>query len=110
MPDQLTQSLKGSIHHLGTDKEEKIIEWLKILKSAKREKSILRGKGGLQKISIPKQGGPNEFEVIGIPLKEPGFHVLELQSEILGARLLGKSVPMYVPAAALVTNLAAHFK
>ena len=48
--------------------------------------------------------------MIGIPLKEPGFHVLELESEILGSRLLSKSVPMYVPAAALVTNLAAHFK
>lgn len=109
-PYQLTQSLKGKIRHLGTEKEEEIIEWLKILKSARRETSILRGKEGLQKITIPKQEGPNEFEVIGIPLKEPGFHVLELQSEILGARLLGRSGPMYVPAAALVTNLAAHFK
>ncbi len=107
---QWTGSLNGKHHYLGIGQQEKIIEWLKILKSARREESILKGQGGLQKISIPKQGGPKELEVIGIPLKEPGFHLLELESEILGSRLLNKPRPMYVPAAALVTNLAAHFK
>ncbi len=86
-PDQWTQNLKGRIHQVGRDREEKIIEWLKILKSAKRETSILKGKEGLQGIAIPKQGGPKEFEVIGVPLKDPGFHVVELESEILGSRL-----------------------
>ncbi|MBI4768652.1 MAG: alpha-2-macroglobulin, partial [Deltaproteobacteria bacterium] len=110
IPDQWTGSLNGKHHHLGIDKQEKIIEWLKILKSARREESILKGREGLEKISIPKKGGPKELEVIGIPLKEPGFHVLELESTILGSRLLNKPQPIYVPAAALVTNLAAHFK
>jgi uncharacterized protein YfaS (alpha-2-macroglobulin family) len=110
IPDPGTRSLSGRRQHLGIDQQEKIIEWLKILKTARRDQSILKGKEGLQKISIPKQGSPNELEVIGIPLKEPGFHLLELESEILGSRLLNKLLPMYVPAAALVTNLAAHFK
>ena len=50
------------------------------------------------------------MKCIGIPLKGPGFYVVELESEILGSRLLAKPAPMYVPAAALVTNLSAHFK
>ena len=48
--------------------------------------------------------------MVGIPLKEPGFYVVELESRILGESLHGESRPYYVPAAALVTNLAAHFK
>jgi uncharacterized protein YfaS (alpha-2-macroglobulin family) len=50
------------------------------------------------------------MEVIGIPLAGPGFYVVELASPRLGAALLGKPQPMYVPAAALVTNLGVHFK
>ena len=50
------------------------------------------------------------MEVVGIPLAGPGFYVVELQSPRLGAALLGKPQPMYVPTAALVTNLAVHFK
>ena len=36
--------------------------------------------------------------------------MVELESEILGAALLGKRAPLYVAAGALVTNLSAHFK
>ena len=46
----------------------------------------------------------------GFLCRAPGFYVVELESEILGSRLLAKPAPMYVPAAALVTNLSAHFK
>ena len=106
----LTQNIKGKLHQVRLDKEEKIIEWLNILRSAKRGKPILKGKDRLEKISIPKKEGPKEFEVLGIPLKGPGFYVIELESEILGSRLLAKPAPMYVPAGALVTNLSAHFK
>ncbi len=34
---------------------------------------------------------PRPFEVVGIPLPEPGFHVVEIASPMLGAALLGKS-------------------
>lgn len=60
-------------------------------------------------ISVPKPGGERDFELIGIPLKETGLHVVELQSPKLGAALLGGGT-MYVSSAALVTNLAVHFK
>lgn len=51
-----------------------------------------------------------EFEVIGVPLKEPGFHVLEIASERLGSALLEEPAPMYVRSSALVTNLGVHIK
>ncbi len=76
------------------------------------EKSIFAGVQGtsLSRLAIPKPNGPAAFEVVGIPLKQPGFYVVELQSEALGAALLGKPKAMYVQTAALVTNLSVHFK
>ena len=60
---------------------------------------------------------------MGIPMSGPGFYVVEIESQLLGERLLvspeqakalkssrHKAPSMYVPTAALVTNLAAHFK
>ncbi|MGQ0621859.1 MAG: alpha-2-macroglobulin family protein [Panacagrimonas sp.] len=59
---------------------------------------------------LPAREGGKTFEVVGIPLKEPGFHVVELASPRLGAALLGENRPRYVATTALVTNLAVHFK
>jgi uncharacterized protein YfaS (alpha-2-macroglobulin family) len=61
-------------------------------------------------LSVPKPNGAKAFEVVGIPLKKPGFYVVELASPKLGAALLGEQTPRYVPTTALVTNLAVHFK
>jgi uncharacterized protein YfaS (alpha-2-macroglobulin family) len=61
-------------------------------------------------IDVPKPRGAQAFEVVGIPLKAPGFYVVELQSQKLGEALLGKKAPMYVPTAALVTNMSVHLK
>lgn len=60
--------------------------------------------------TLPKPSGREPFEVVGIPLKEKGLHVVELESQLLGKSLLGKPRPMYVAAAALVTDLGVHFK
>jgi uncharacterized protein YfaS (alpha-2-macroglobulin family) len=53
------------------------------------------------------------FEVIGIPL-QPGFHVIEATSPLLGQSLLDTRHrgprTMYVRTSALVTNLGVHFK
>ncbi|MDK2761833.1 MAG: alpha-2-macroglobulin [Sphingopyxis sp.] len=57
----------------------------------------------------PAAGG-KEFEVVGIPLAEKGFHVVEIASPELGAALLGRKSTRYVATAALVTNMAVHFK
>ena len=43
-------------------------------------------------------------------LAQPGFYVVEFASPQLGRALLGRDAPRYVATAALVTNLAVHFK
>jgi len=55
-------------------------------------------------------GSSRQTEVVGIPLGGPGFYVVELASPKLGAALLGRDQTRYVVTAALVTNLAVHFK
>lgn len=59
---------------------------------------------------IAKPAGPRAEEVIGIPLRQPGFYVVEIASRVLGAALLGRDETRYVATAALVTDLAVHFK
>lgn len=80
-----------------------------------RSVSLLEGVPGARKLAIPQlsdPGGkaPRPFEVVGIPLPEAGFHVVEIASPMLGEALLGRQAPMYVRTAALVTNLGVHFK
>lgn len=75
-----------------------------------RELSFLAGRPGVSRQELPKPGGSNEFEVIGIPLGKPGYHIVEIESRLLGNALLATPKPMYVRAAALVTNLAVHLK
>ena len=70
--------------------------------------SLLEGQGNALKLGLP--GAGKEFEVVGIPLSKPGFYVVELASPVLGNALLGRNVPRYVAAGALVTNMAVHFK
>ncbi|MBF0626693.1 MAG: alpha-2-macroglobulin [Magnetococcales bacterium] len=60
--------------------------------------------------SVPKPGGGKAFEVVGIPLPGPGYYVVEVASDRLGAALHGEARPYYVPTTVLVTNLAAHLK
>jgi uncharacterized protein YfaS (alpha-2-macroglobulin family) len=75
-----------------------------------RELSFLAGQPGTTQRTLPKPGGGAEFEVVGIPLEKPGYHVVEVESRLLGTALLAQPKPMYVRTAALVTNLAVHFK
>ncbi|WP_284336997.1 alpha-2-macroglobulin family protein [Comamonas sp. NoAH] len=83
---------------------------------APRTVSLLQGQQGVQAVQLPKakEGDPRPFEVVGIPLKEPGFHVLEAESPRLGSALLderlGAQRSMFVRTSALVTNLAVHLK
>ncbi len=95
------------------DSEQDIIVWLRKVAAARRRTSVFdKSEFGtpVKNFAVPKPGGSKAFEVIGIPLKNPGLYVVELESSILGSSLLGASRPMYVPTAALVSNLSAHFK
>jgi len=75
-----------------------------------RELSYLAQQPGVGKRELPKPGGSAEFEVVGIPLAKPGYHIVEVESRLLGTALLSTAKPMYVRTAALVTNMAVHFK
>lgn len=75
-----------------------------------RELSFLADRPGVIRQDLPKPGGSSEFEVMGIPLAKPGYHIVEIESQLLGKALLATPKPMYVRAAALVTNMAVHFK
>jgi len=77
--------------------------------------SLLAGRNDVKALDLPKPLGndPRPFEVVGIPLS-PGFHVVEIASQLLGGALLderyGANRTMYVRTTALVTNLGVHFK
>jgi uncharacterized protein YfaS (alpha-2-macroglobulin family) len=90
-----------------------IIGWYKNVSSKeydyeKRGSPIL-SEGVGTKFQLPKPLGARELELVGIPLKKPGFYVVEMASPKLGQALIGSS-PMYVSTAALVTDMAVHFK
>ena len=71
---------------------------------------LLLGASGVRRSSLALPAGGKAFEVVGIPLAAPGFYVVELASPTLGRALLGRPATRYVSAAALVTNMAVHFK
>jgi uncharacterized protein YfaS (alpha-2-macroglobulin family) len=115
-PDEEVGSrIAGKSLRVPADQPNQMLQWIRRVQRRTYED---RGKsifgpvtaGKTTSFSIPKLEGPKAFEVVGIPLREPGFYVVELESEILGARLLGEARPMYVPTTVLVTNLSVHFK
>ena len=112
---RLDASMKGRIFKVPSDKVSQMMTWIERVKDRSDED---RGKsvfgpvtaGKARRFSIPKLQGAKAFEVLGIPLKTPGFYVVEIESGLLGAALLGETRPMYVATTALVTNLAVHLK
>jgi hypothetical protein len=113
--------VQGRMARVGEDRDGEVIGWMRRLSGTygwkpnemwgkALERSILDGERGVERFSLPKPGGRRAFEVIGIPLRKPGFYVVELASPRLGKALTEKGGTAYVSAAALVTNLAAHFK
>jgi len=74
--------------------------------------AALAGRKDVRELALPplNKGDPRPLEVIGVPVPEPGYHVLEVESARLGASLLKSGRPMYVRSSALVTNLGVHLK
>jgi len=102
--------VKGKILSVPPEKGIEVQSWLRKVGSASREGSILTHEKGVRDFKVPKPMGARAFEVVGIPLKEPGLYIVELESAILGNALLDPPRPMFVPTAVLVTNLSVHFK
>ncbi|MCW5890519.1 MAG: hypothetical protein KIT14_08200 [bacterium] len=104
--------VRGNVAKIPAEDPAAMIHWLRRVAVAPRDASVF-GKTpppGLDAFKLPRVHGDQAFEVIGIPLASPGLWVVELQSRRLGASLLGRDVPFFVPTAALVTNLSAHLK
>ncbi|MGB6241109.1 MAG: MG2 domain-containing protein [Castellaniella sp.] len=81
-----------------------------------RSRSVFGAQDAARTLTLPglQDAEGKDIEMIGVPVAEPGLHVLEAASPRLGAALLsGKDHPggtMYVRSAVLVTNLAVHIK
>ena len=77
-----------------------------------REQPMLALEPDVRRADLPqlKTTEPRATEVIGIPLPQRGYHVVEVESRILGDALLAAKAPMYARTGALVTNLGVHFK
>lgn len=59
---------------------------------------------------LPRGHSEKDLEVIGIPLKKPGYYIVELASPRLGRALHGEDKPYFVSTSVLVTNLSVHLK
>jgi len=73
-------------------------------------KSLFQANEATRELEIAKPLAPKETEVVGIPLRQTGFYVVELKSPLLGAALMGEGKVRHVATAALVTDLAVHLK
>ena len=108
-----------AIRRLGADSsDEALLRWIARLRQdhaeqrQTRERSLLAQEDGVQRRELPQLQGSEAraTELIGIPLPQRGYHVVEVESRILGHALLATRAPMYVRTGALVTNLGVHFK
>ncbi len=114
----------GEISDLLLKDDVEIISWYRKVQRANntgresRETPLLGKSVPTRALELSKPEGADAakgrpFEVVGVPLS-PGFHVVEIASQRLGAALLdeklGKDRKMYVRTSALVTNLGVHFK
>lgn len=116
---------------LSIEGDARVAEWLRTLSDAEdstsyeepiagstetttinttRSTPLIRAEAPATGLTIAKPGGARAFEVVGIPLRTNGFHVVELASPILGRALLSKGGTRYVASAALVTDMAVHFQ
>ena len=126
---QGTPAIDGRVLRLDAASSAVVADWLRRLNTLERsewrydpktrtnvpvrragEKSIFGAADKPANFQVPMAASVKSTEVIGIPLRRPGFYVVELASPRLGAALLGKPQPYYAQAAALVTNLAVHLK
>ncbi len=75
-----------------------------------RSTPLIAGNAAARGFRIARAKDPRTFEVVGIPLRTNGFHVVEIASPALGKALLGRSGTRYVATGALVTDMAVHWQ
>lgn len=126
--DNRALALPGKLAAVRNGSDRTVIGWLKYLQSVSGGRqgvgadgktrsyqpdgsfSVLERVKPLTEFAVPKPGGSQAFEVVGIPLPGPGFYVVELASPKLGATYLEERGTYHTHTSALVTNLVVHFK
>jgi uncharacterized protein YfaS (alpha-2-macroglobulin family) len=115
--DKALADLTGRIRPVAPGRAGETLAWLRKIERVYQyhepptllSESVIAPEKAGREFKLPRPGGDNAFEVIGIPMPKPGFYVVEIESGKLGDSLLRKK-PMYIPTAVLVTNLSAHLK
>ncbi|MEW6272741.1 MAG: MG2 domain-containing protein, partial [Thermodesulfobacteriota bacterium] len=108
-------TVRGEMLYVGAERSAEILGWLRKVGAARRDRSVFgepRGVpagGRVESLALPELSG-EELQVVGIPLPAPGLYVVEIESQRLGEALLDGPKPLYVPAAALVTDMAVHLE
>lgn len=102
-PDSDDATLLRWIHRLQADHARQL---------ESRRTPMLAAEDGVQRSELPRfdESAARASEVVGVPLRERGYHVVEAESRVLGRSLLAAAAPMYVRTGVLVTNLGVHFK
>ena len=110
--EDLMTRIKATLWRMPDPDAASALDWMRKVAGAHRTDSVFAADSqvGAREFTMPKPNGAKAFEVMGVPLKSPGFYVIELESKRLGQDLFDKDAPMYVPTIALVTDLAVHFK
>ncbi len=98
--------------------DETLLRWIARLKKdhaeqfRTRTQPMLADEAEVTRAELPQllNSEPRATEVIGVPLPQRGYHVVEVESRILGQALLESKGPMYARTGALVSNLGVHFK
>ncbi|HRV08653.1 MAG TPA: MG2 domain-containing protein, partial [Acidobacteriota bacterium] len=106
--------LNGSVYRLPNNAPSLVLGWLQRLAGRRWEHRgtpvLADGLLPADRFELTRSPDSRAFEVVGIPLRKPGFYVVEIESRLLGEALLDPPGPAFVPAAALVTDLGVHFK
>ncbi|MBV1776187.1 alpha-2-macroglobulin [Burkholderiaceae bacterium DAT-1] len=111
----------AKVRILRLTRDEEIMEWMyrqpQFLTPAiddkvrdEREGSLLVKESRARTLLLPKPNGDRPMEVVGIPLNDPGYYVVEAESRLLGQHLIASQAPMFVQTRALNTNLSVHLK
>ncbi len=122
-------SLTLPARSISTTDDAAIARWLRRLEAAEQRQfrdEPLTGGGSRTVETTGSQplipAGPNArrftvsrsrdgaMQVVGIPLKSKGFHVVELASPRLGDALIGSGQVRHVATGALITDMAVHFQ
>ena len=96
-PAGVREWMRGKVLRVAPDRAGEMLPWLRKLAAAGRESSMFAtvpAGSPVKAFGLPKPGGPDAMEVVGIPLKDPGLYLVEIESARLGASLLGKAKPM----------------